>query len=722
MDVHATDTSDSPLTSRPESYLNPMIRDESDANQSEFILDRDNNDDDEDFVDRDDLDLKTLTMDDQYISITKTINPTTAAAPLSPTHADVPARQTDVLRSQSDQPLSTASPYVTMQSCSVRTTEGLVGSKNDELSRSFSPTSLGVSLEGIQRSATMIENIPLSSKPSPIPRIPKARLRSVTTASMESDVFLNESPSLLPRRPPVPKVRIRSATTAIESESESPQLQPEHTTLGVSSSIPPPLPPTPRARMRKKDTVLDTSQSQSETPPSRRGSSGPVSSMFASSYIQNLFGSSNPVPDERNKADTGDRSSIEGRSSDGEALSPSSSPVRSKGVPSHYDVPRPSTTAPSHTHGSLDPGASNSKLQHPLDPSPTTVPKQSRRTHSETTQSDFDSSSSSPGSPSKAHRRKSDMFPHLYPIMIPEQADLEVVIPRKVRYTPRSSSTKTNPSLPVSTSLGGENIPNPKYGLFGSERELKDSMESTPEVSPPEIPSKYSTMPRLSSSSVLPAKASTSVHPTTPPTYSKAGKGPSSSSNYQQIDHDTRTTGNHYMTISKVTPSDPNTGSEPNKSESTSDPMEEDYQMISIGTRDKHGNYSMLDPKSRRFVDSPLSNRTAHHKNTDVVIAQDKISSNPADEVRKDMKLRAILSDKEFSECNAEICKFALVQEQYVVEQAKEYIRVQLLLDMMLPNISEDDCRRALTHCQHKVDRAAGWLLQMSEQIGKNAQ
>ena len=64
-----------------------------------------------------------------------------------------------------------------------------------------------------------------------------------------------------------------------------------------------------------------------------------------------------------------------------------------------------------------------------------------------------------------------------------------------------------------------------------------------------------------------------------------------------------------------------------------------------------------------------------------------------------------------------EICRFALEQHDFDIEKAKEEVRVQILLGMLLPNIREEDCRRALVHCQQKTNRAAAWLLQKSEDI-----
>ena len=93
------------------------------------------------------------------------------------------------------------------------------------------------------------------------------------------------------------------------------------------------------------------------------------------------------------------------------------------------------------------------------------------------------------------------------------------------------------------------------------------------------------------------------------------------------------------------------------------------------------------------------------------------------DSVRdKDDILEELLAEEEFANCQVEICRFALEQHNFDLERTKEEIRVQNLLSMLLPHIREEDCRRALVHCQHKTNRAAAWLMQRSEELQKRAQ
>lgn len=76
-----------------------------------------------------------------------------------------------------------------------------------------------------------------------------------------------------------------------------------------------------------------------------------------------------------------------------------------------------------------------------------------------------------------------------------------------------------------------------------------------------------------------------------------------------------------------------------------------------------------------------------------------------------------IISDPEFSHVSKEDCTESLVTHNFNLEKAKDSLRVKFLLGMGIPYIDAADCERALSHCQHKTDRAAEWLLQLSEDI-----
>jgi serine/threonine protein kinase len=67
---------------------------------------------------------------------------------------------------------------------------------------------------------------------------------------------------------------------------------------------------------------------------------------------------------------------------------------------------------------------------------------------------------------------------------------------------------------------------------------------------------------------------------------------------------------------------------------------------------------------------------------------------------------------KEFPDAGVELCRRALESHSFDIEQAREEIQVQILLGMRMPQTDSSDCRRALKHCQGKIDRAASWLVE----------
>ena len=81
-----------------------------------------------------------------------------------------------------------------------------------------------------------------------------------------------------------------------------------------------------------------------------------------------------------------------------------------------------------------------------------------------------------------------------------------------------------------------------------------------------------------------------------------------------------------------------------------------------------------------------------------------------------------ILSDPEFQSCTPEVCMQALKKHKYEVDAAREEIRVHMLMEMQMAHITTEDCRRALSHCQQKTDRAAAWLLEQSDDIERRRQ
>ena len=71
----------------------------------------------------------------------------------------------------------------------------------------------------------------------------------------------------------------------------------------------------------------------------------------------------------------------------------------------------------------------------------------------------------------------------------------------------------------------------------------------------------------------------------------------------------------------------------------------------------------------------------------------------------------------EFPDTPPELCQRALENYGYDVDKAREAVQVQILLGMNIPHTKAEDCKRALAHCQWKIDRAAGWLVERSEEL-----
>ncbi len=78
--------------------------------------------------------------------------------------------------------------------------------------------------------------------------------------------------------------------------------------------------------------------------------------------------------------------------------------------------------------------------------------------------------------------------------------------------------------------------------------------------------------------------------------------------------------------------------------------------------------------------------------------------------------------NSEFSNCSSFLIRNALQKCKNDPKAAAQEIRVRKLMEMGVRNVSEIDCVRALSHCQQKTDRAAEWLLLISEDIKDRAQ
>ena len=120
-------------------------------------------------------------------------------------------------------------------------------------------------------------------------------------------------------------------------------------------------------------------------------------------------------------------------------------------------------------------------------------------------------------------------------------------------------------------------------------------------------------------------------------------------------------------------------------------------------------------PPPRKAVNNPGPNDTAPAQRSPKKTHSSHSSTGFSESEIRIQTL--ILSDPEFQSCTPEICMQALKKHKYEVEVAKEEIRVHMLMEMQVAHITAEDCRRALSHCQQKTDRAAAWLLEQSDDM-----
>ena len=69
---------------------------------------------------------------------------------------------------------------------------------------------------------------------------------------------------------------------------------------------------------------------------------------------------------------------------------------------------------------------------------------------------------------------------------------------------------------------------------------------------------------------------------------------------------------------------------------------------------------------------------------------------------------------KELPQANEEMCIKYLKKNKGNVEQTMQDLKVHILMEMKLENANMESCRKALGHCQWKLDRAAEWLIEQS--------
>ena len=69
---------------------------------------------------------------------------------------------------------------------------------------------------------------------------------------------------------------------------------------------------------------------------------------------------------------------------------------------------------------------------------------------------------------------------------------------------------------------------------------------------------------------------------------------------------------------------------------------------------------------------------------------------------------------EQLPQASIELCVQYLAKNKGNIELTLQDLKVRILMDMGLENADMDSCRKALSHCQWKLDRAAEWLIEQS--------
>ena len=160
-------------------------------------------------------------------------------------------------------------------------------------------------------------------------------------------------------------------------------------------------------------------------------------------------------------------------------------------------------------------------------------------------------------------------------------------------------------------------------------------------------------------------------------------------------------------------------GSKSVKSRAPPLPPAEDEMSGSSPSRQRYGSDSSMQVKpkiSPRRSNTSVGTKKNSTTNATAGVGTTSAGADQSEELLSQLQ-NLILRDEEFRNCSKQVCRESLVTFNCDVEKAKVNMRVQMLLGMRIPFIDASDCKRALSHCQHKTDRAAEWLLQLSEDI-----
>ena len=126
---------------------------------------------------------------------------------------------------------------------------------------------------------------------------------------------------------------------------------------------------------------------------------------------------------------------------------------------------------------------------------------------------------------------------------------------------------------------------------------------------------------------------------------------------------------------------------------------------------------------AREYEKVPLSSGKASTLPLFSVGSSNKGTASPVYKPIAVMELQSVgalesILREEFPDALPDMCRQALEANRHNINSARKHLQVQFLLGMGIPYVNAEDCKRALSHCQWKMDRAATWLLEQSYEIG----
>ena len=136
------------------------------------------------------------------------------------------------------------------------------------------------------------------------------------------------------------------------------------------------------------------------------------------------------------------------------------------------------------------------------------------------------------------------------------------------------------------------------------------------------------------------------------------------------------------------------------------------YETLRMEDQHPHTMQPILEPVSRHLQDRRHSGSPVTMRKTDQRRGSDTPPSTRRTAGQYD---HLVVSIKELlPQASDAICVQYLTKNDGNMDSALRDIKVHILMDMGLENTSTEDCRKALSHCQWKLDRAAEWLIEQS--------